>query len=222
MCVFPKPAVRKHNRQGPRWVAQAGQPFRNGHSPALLTGDHSLPESARLGLYSWGNSRGQRDTPVRVTVVNQHPARPAALPPCDGDPVAPEWRPGAGILHFTQGWVFGDVPVHQGLLLPALGQATHRAVAASLLGSETRGDPPSSVVQVDDEGLVSELLKSLVVVAVHIPCGEKPGGSEASALLRGASRPPRVQPPEPQPSRTVTSPSLNEWRQAGPLGVLGW
>ena len=32
---------------------------------------------------------------------------------------------------------------------------------------------PSAVVQVDDEGLVSKLLKRLVMVAVHVSCKDK-------------------------------------------------
>lgn len=34
-----------------------------------------------------------------------------------------------------------------------------------------RGDEPSAVVQVDDKGLISKLFKRLIMVSIHVPCG---------------------------------------------------
>lgn len=41
-------------------------------------------------------------------------------------------------------------------------------------------DSPAPVVQVDDEGLIPELLKGLVVMPIHVPCRDK-----HTQLLRG-------------------------------------
>lgn len=59
-------------------------------------------------------------------------------------------------------------------------------------------DSPSPVVQVDDECVVPKLLEGLVVMAVHVPCGDKPAGS-----LREARR--RALPPRPASVRGAVS-----------------
>lgn len=65
-----------------------------------------------------------------------------------------------------------------------------RGLRFSASGGRTRGSPPS-VVQVNDERLVPKLLERLIVVAVHVSCGEKQVGRAECLLQLGAPRAPQ-------------------------------
>jgi len=55
------------------------------------------------------------------------------------------------------------------------------------------GGSPSAVVQVDDDGLVSELLERLVMVAIHVPCvGKTPTVCYTAFTLHSTCLPPMI------------------------------
>lgn len=68
-------------------------------------------------------------------------------------------------------------------------------------------DSPSPVVQVDDKRLVPKLLEGLIVVPVHVSCGDKPAGS-----LRAAQR-------RALPARLASA--RGAWSVSAALGLRG-
>lgn len=48
--------------------------------------------------------------------------------------------------------------------------ALRSLISDIVVGAGAEGDSPSAVVQMDDECLVTKLLKSLIMVTVHVAC----------------------------------------------------